>query len=242
VRPPTAASDTHDDYQRRYFDRPADGNARLQPTDSAYVRRHLERVIAAAALSPGQRVLEVGAGLGRLTSLMVARGLDLVASDPSPELLAPLWARHPGLAIVRGPMAEVRDPAGRGFDRAVGFFVLHHVSDLDRAFAGLRRAMRPGGRIAFCEPNAYCGLYYLQIALSRHMTWRGDGGVRHMRPGVVLPSLRRAGFVDGSYERYGFAPPAVYEREVGRRLERSLEAVRLLEPLRAFQVFSASVP
>ena len=61
----------HVSYQERYFDRDAGGNVRLEPTTSAYARRHLERAIAAADLRPGKRILEVGAGLGRFTSLLI---------------------------------------------------------------------------------------------------------------------------------------------------------------------------
>src|SRR5687767_8864178 len=85
----------HNAYQERYFDRSAQGNVRLQPTDSPYVQRHLERTLAALQAGPKDRVLEVGAGLGRFTSLMLGRGLDVVASDLSDHLLAKLRARHP---------------------------------------------------------------------------------------------------------------------------------------------------
>ena len=72
---------SHNAYQQTYFDRRGDGNVRLEPTSSPYVERHLARTLASLAASPGQKVLEVGAGLGRFTSLMLARGLDVVPSD-----------------------------------------------------------------------------------------------------------------------------------------------------------------
>lgn len=233
------STESHNAYQRDYFQRSGDGNARLAPTGSPYARRHLERVIEAGALAAGLATLEIGAGLGRFTSLMLARGLDVTASDLSPTLLEGLRSRHPRLATFACDAADVGRCAARSFDRVVGFFMLHHIEDLDGVFAGLREVVRPGGRIAFCEPNAFCALYYLQIAASREMTWRGDGGVRHMRPSVVLRSMERAGFIAPACERYGFTPPFLYNRAGGRRLDRALEAVRLLEPIRAFQIFSA---
>ena len=42
------------------------------------------------------------------------------------------------------------------FDLVFGHAVLHHIPDLDRAFAEFRRVLRPGGAIAFAgEPSRY---------------------------------------------------------------------------------------
>ena len=42
------------------------------------------------------------------------------------------------------------------FDLVFGHAVLHHIPDLDRAFAEFRRVLRPGGVLAFCgEPSRY---------------------------------------------------------------------------------------
>ncbi|HEV8549167.1 MAG TPA: class I SAM-dependent methyltransferase [Polyangiaceae bacterium] len=236
------AATPHNAYQRTYFKRKGRGNVRLEPTESPYVQRHLNHTLRALALKPEATILEVGAGLGRFTSLLLGRKLAVTACDLSPELLAHLVERHPGVATLACDVAEVAERTPARFDAVVGFFMLHHLSDLDGVFRGLSRVLLPGGRVAFCEPNAYHLPYYLQIALSRHMTFRGDGGVFNMRPGVVSRSLERAGFTDVRVERYGFAPPFVYNRASGRALDHALEALPLLERVRAFQIFSASVP
>lgn len=231
----------HNDYQRRYYERreaPA-----ILPRPDVDVRRHADELLAAVPLSSGQRVLEVGAGLGRLTSLLIERGLDVVASDLSPVLLARLQrgASRP-LGVIAGDVAELPRLTGERFDAAVGFFVLHHLFDLERAFAGVGAVLRPGAPVAFCEPNGWNPLFYVQIAVTPGMTWKGDGGVRRMRPAVVLAAMRRAGFADVGCARYGFLPPALVRRRAGRALERWLERRRVLEPVRAFQVFTGRVP
>jgi cyclopropane fatty-acyl-phospholipid synthase-like methyltransferase len=233
---------SHNAYQATYFDRPGTGNIRLDPTPSPYVERHLERTLGFLGATAGEQVLEVGAGLGRFTSAMLARGLDVVASDLSPELLAKIQLRHPKVRTVACDVATIAEQTDLRFGRVVGFFMLHHLAGLDAVFAGLRRALKAGGSIAFCEPNAYHLPYYLQIALSRHMTWRGDGGILSMRRSVVLSSMERAGFVGARVMRYGFTPPVLYNRRSGRALDHALEALPLLEKVRAFQIFSASVP
>ena len=236
------ADSAHNAYQREYFARADGGNVRLHPTESAYVRRHLQRTLAFGEIRRGHRVLEVGAGMGRFSCLLADAGMDVVASDLSPALLAQLSARRPDIHTVASDIAEVAQKAGGGFDRVVGFFMLHHLEDLDAVFAQLRQALVPGGELVFCEPTAYCGLYYLQIALSRQMTWRGDGGVMRMRPSVVLGSMARAGFTALRSERYGFTPPALYNASLGKRLDAALESIPALEPFRAFQLFAGRSP
>ncbi len=52
------------------------------------------------------------------------------------------------------------------YDRAVGFFTLHHMHDLEAAFRGVRSVLLPSAKVAFCEPVGYNLLYYLQIWLA----------------------------------------------------------------------------
>jgi hypothetical protein len=160
---------------------------------------------------------------------------DVVASDLSEQLLAKLRARDPGLQTLACDVAAVAEHCSGSFDGVVGFFMLHHLSDLDRVFAGPRRVLGSGARVAFCEPNAYHAPYYLQIALSGHLTWQGDGGVLRMRPSVVLGSMERAGFFRAKTELYGFAPPVIYNHPSGQRLDRALEPSRCSSPCARFR-------
>lgn len=80
------------------------------------------------------------------------------------------------------------------FDFVIGFFTLHRLHNLERCFAAMREMLKPSGRIAFLEPNAYNVSYYLQILLSPRMTWEGDKGVCQMRPGLCSQPWRRRAF------------------------------------------------
>jgi hypothetical protein len=97
--------------------------------------------------------------------------------------------------------------------------------------------LKPSGRIAFLEPNAYNVSYYLQILLSPRMTWEGDKGVCQMRPGVVFPAMEKAGFRNLRLRRFGFMPPALANRKPFRLIERAMESLPPLKPVRAFQIF-----
>lgn len=187
-------------------------------------------------------MLELGCGLGRFTGPMLELGLEVTATDISPELVRSLAERlggRPGLTVVAAPAEELGDQVEGGFDAVVGFFFLHHLRRLEPVLGVCRRLLRPGGRLAFCEPNGLNPLYYLQVTLTPGMSWRGEPGVPKMRPRVVLPALQAAGFERTAHSSYGFLPPRLAMTRPGRRIERVLETSQALRGLRAYRVFAA---
>lgn len=227
-------------YQRDYFADPRRTLGRMAPVRTPYVERHLEEVLAAVAPAPGARVLELGCGMGRFTRLLAERGLRVTAVDLSPTLLE-LVRALPAPAPVRTvccDAAEVHRHADGPFDAVVGFFFLHHLADPVPALRSAAAVLAPGGTVAFAEPNGWNPLFYLQIALTPGMTFRGDGGVAGMRAGRVLPALRRAGFGRARARRYGLFPPRLANLPAGRRVEARLERLPLPPAVSAFQLFS----
>jgi len=96
--------------------------------------------------APGRlRVLDLGAGTGRLTRHLVARGLDVVAVEPDPQMRAVLEARVPG-ADVRAGSAEDLPLDDDEIDAAVGGQMWHWV-ELERAVPEVARVLRPGGTL-----------------------------------------------------------------------------------------------
>jgi SAM-dependent methyltransferase len=239
ARPRSRQRAEHNRYQRQYYE--TRELPRMVPSGSPYVQRQLDRVVRVAGLSKDARLLEVGAGLGRYTLPLLAQGFAVTAVDLSPVLLERLRleATMGDLKTVACDIAEVAEHVGERFTQAVGFFTLHHMHDLDLVMRGLAQVLAPGARVAFCEPNAYNPLFYAQILLTPGMTWRGDGGVARMRPGVVLGALERAGFTELGVERFGVFPPFVANTRLGGRLELAIDAGLPLRWLRAFQVFHA---
>lgn len=230
----------HNRYQRRYF-----GDTtrwRIAPVASSYVKRHLEELIVAAGLEPSDRILEVGAGMGRFTVLLKERGFDVVATDLSDKLLGDLRDRCPDLETQACDALDLPFRMKERFDKVVGFFVLHHLPDLRLGIARLARMLKPGGTMAFVEPNAFYLPFYLQITLSPRMSWKGDGGVVRMRPRAVLGGMRAAGLANLAAASYGFCPPGLTNRAGGRRAEAWLESLPLPDASKAFRIFRGELP
>jgi trans-aconitate 2-methyltransferase len=97
------------------------------------------------------RLLDAGCGTGRVTRLLLDRADHVVAVDRDPEMLAAARTALAGEAEVREADLldlELDEPVDLVFSCAV----FHWIDDHDRLFAGLRRALHPGGRLI-----AQCG-------------------------------------------------------------------------------------
>ena len=102
-----------------------------------------------AGIGKGQRVLDVGAGTGALTSELVRRGADAAAADPSPPFVAALERRLPDLDVRAAPAEELPWP-DESFDAALAQLVVTFMNDAPAGIAEMRRVVRPGGVVAVC--------------------------------------------------------------------------------------------
>lgn len=232
----------HNEYQRAYFAKPQRTSNRMAPSRGRYVERHLERLLTALAPDPGARLLELGAGMGRFTYLLAERGFRVTAVDLSEELLSLLRRNDPTSTIETrcGDACSLERLRLGSFDAAVGFFFMHHLDRIADLASSLARVLSPGGRITFCEPNAFNPAFYLQILFTPGMTWRGDGGVRLMRPKILAAAFTQAGFTPPVIERYGLLPPALAESPPAIHFEERVEELGVIDPLLAFQTISAT--
>jgi SAM-dependent methyltransferase len=94
---------------------------------------------------PGPQLLDLGAGTGKLTAALLARG-RVIAVDPDPAMLAELRDRHPATEAREGSAEEVPLP-----DAAVDAVLVgqaFHWFDPERAMPEIARVLRPGGVLA----------------------------------------------------------------------------------------------
>lgn len=228
----------HNLAQRKYFEET--DKPRMVPTETPYIKHQVDEMLAIVKPQPGQKMLEVGCGMGRCTIPLWERGLAVEGLELSPVLLERLRAydknRHPYplySADVLNPPAELLGQ----YDLVLGFFTLHHFYDLAGCFSSMYRLLKPGGTIAFMEPNAYNLLYYIQVTFTPGMTWKGDGGIVNMRPNVVFPAMQQAGFKNLGVHGCGFFPPFVANHPWGAAIERKLERFKPLNFVLPFQIF-----
>jgi SAM-dependent methyltransferase len=110
------------------------------------VRWALEPVRDRGAGPAGPRVLDLAAGTGKLTGVLVRHRLDVVAVEPDPQMLAELRRRVPGARALAGTAERIPLPAGAVDAVLVG--QAFHWFDPVRALPEIARVLTPGGVLA----------------------------------------------------------------------------------------------
>lgn len=102
-----------------------------------------------AGLSPGMRVLDVGAGTGKLMGVLAETlGEDCItAVDPSEPFVAALGERFPAADVRRGTAEGLPFEDG-SFDVVFAQLVINFLTDPERGAAEMRRVTRDGGVVA----------------------------------------------------------------------------------------------
>jgi ubiquinone/menaquinone biosynthesis C-methylase UbiE len=178
-------------------------------------------VIAAARPAPGDHVVDLGAGSGFIT-LPLARDVSSVeAVDVSEQMLDRLHAAaaEEDLANVRTRVADLTQLVmpDDSVDIIVSSYVLHHVTDNDKAaiVARARHWLRPGGRLVIADMMFGRGRTREDRAIIgakvRAMLRKGPAGVWRLAKNVVRFGLRRGtelpatpDFWVAAFERAGF--------------------------------------
>jgi SAM-dependent methyltransferase len=125
------------------FDRSADAYERGRPTYPAEAVAWLAGVLG---LGPGTTVVDLAAGTGKLTRLLVPTGATVVAVEPLSGMRTVLARQVPGVAVHEGT-AEASGLATASAD-AVTVAQAFHWFDGSAALAEIHRVLRPGGQLA----------------------------------------------------------------------------------------------
>ena len=117
---------------------------------AGYPEELVEEVLRFTGVEVGRlRALEVGAGTGKATVAFAARGLDILALEPSPGMAAVAMrhcGRFPGVRIV-GATFEDWPVDARGFDLLFSAQAWHWVDPSVR-YVKAAEALRAGGTLA----------------------------------------------------------------------------------------------
>ena len=116
-----------------------------------------ERFFRSAGIGPGQRVLDLGSGVGGVAMLaakLVGPSGEVVGVERDPHSIARARARvaDAGLRNVTFTQSDVSQiPSSDPFDAVVGRFILMFLPDPLAVLRSLTQLVRPGGVVAFHE-------------------------------------------------------------------------------------------
>ena len=187
-----------------------DGVAHWVTNQARYDRMHAPftaLILAAAALRPGGTVLDVGCGCGGTTlaaARLVAPG-QAVGLDLSGPMLAQAraGAEAAGLAnaVFQQGDAQVHELEPDTFGTVISRFGVMFFADPVAAFANIRSATRPGGRLVFVCWQPMAANQWMLVpgaALAEHLPppGPGPGMFAFADPDRLRPILAAAGWTD----------------------------------------------
>jgi SAM-dependent methyltransferase len=120
----------------------------------SYPAEAVAHIVGHGGIGPGRRVLDLAAGTGKLTRLLIPTGADVVAVEP----VAAMRDRLPDVEVHNGTAEALPLP-----DASVDVVTIaqaFHWFDPPRALAEIRRVLRPGG-----------WLFLVWNTRSRRATW-----------------------------------------------------------------------
>lgn len=156
------------------------GAAYLRYTFTKGTRQEVDHLVAALELVPGTSVLDVGCGPGRHAHELARRGIEVHGVDISRRFVELARADAPS-----GATFERLDARDLGYDAEFdaviclcqgAFGLMTAAGDDDVVFAGMARAVRPGGRLALSAFSSYFVMKHWDGA-----DFDADTGVTHER-------------------------------------------------------------
>ena len=126
----------------RAFDQAAEAYERGRP---GYPDPAVAWLGAVLGLGPGTTVVDLAAGTGKLTRLLVPTGAAVIAVEPLAGMRAALAEQVPGVPVVDGTAEDTG--LARGLADAVTVAQAFHWFDGPVALAEIHRVLRPGGRL-----------------------------------------------------------------------------------------------
>jgi ubiquinone/menaquinone biosynthesis C-methylase UbiE len=145
---------------------------------------------------PGDRILDLGCGIGDDAVHFMSRGVEVLGIEASAEMVR--IARGRGVEALSCQLSALSSQ----FDGAISNFgMLNCVERLEPVADDLARLIRPGGKLAICVIGRFC----LRETCRYAARLQFSKAFRRLRPGGTLASF-------GVYVRY----PSV------RRIERAL--------------------
>jgi SAM-dependent methyltransferase len=111
-----------------------------------YPASAIARIAEAFDLRGGRTVLDLAAGTGKLTRLLVPVGASVLAVEPLAEMRAELEQRVPGITVLDGSAEAI--PVADGTVDAVTVAQAFHWFDSQRALHEIHRVLTPAGGLA----------------------------------------------------------------------------------------------
>jgi SAM-dependent methyltransferase len=156
------------------------------------LQANLEFLAQTDVLKPGNKILEIGCGIGSVVFELSKQGYDVTGTDISDAAIE-YGLRKYGDIRLEVQAAETLPYEDECFDVVLSFDVFEHIAQIDRHVSEVRRVLRPGGHYLLQTPNKYSNATY-ETLWTRSLQWRR-----------YHPSLHSPGQLRRRFAKHGFS-------------------------------------
>ena len=147
---------------------PQTWNPETYGRDGAFVHELAGGVLEWLGAQPGEHILDLGCGDGKLTQQLIDAGANVTGIDTSADMVAAARAR--GIKADQGSAESLPYP-DHAFDAVFSNAALHWVRGQDEMLSQVHRVLRPGGRFV-AEMSGHGNIAAIRVAfaavLARH--------------------------------------------------------------------------
>jgi SAM-dependent methyltransferase len=166
-------------------------------------------VVRAIAPKAGERVVDLGAGMGSATVEAVRTGASVLAVDPAPYMRGILnlrrrWPGRAALTVLEGAAESI--PVSDGsIDALWTVNTIHHWTERAKASRELARALKPGGRVLLVDEDFEDPAHPWHERTARRRAGRHAHHFDEVDVEALAAALRGAGFATAQGVRTTFA-------------------------------------
>ena len=177
--------------QQELYDAGWQGELKRGKEQRGNLETNLEFVAQTGLLKPGDRILEIGCGIGTVVHELARQGHDVRGIDISQVAVEYGRSKYGDIQLEVQP-AEGLAFEDASFDVVLSFDLFEHIARVDAHVGEVRRVLKTGGYYLFQTPNKYSDAIFETLAL-RSLKWRRAHPALHP-PGQLRRRLARHGF------------------------------------------------
>jgi ubiquinone/menaquinone biosynthesis C-methylase UbiE len=177
--------------QQEFYDAGWRGELDRGKEQRGNLQANLDFLARTNLLQPGDRILEIGCGIGTIVAELVRQGYDTTGTDISQVAIEYGRAKYGNVRLEVQPAEELPYADGT-FDAVLSFDLFEHIARIDRHVGEVQRVLKPGGHYLFETPNKLSNVVAETLAY-KSLKWRRVHPSLHT-PGQLRRRLARHGF------------------------------------------------
>ena len=155
------------------------------------LQTNLEFLAQTNVLKPGDKVLEIGCGIGSVVFELSKQGYDVTGTDISGAAIAYGLKKYGDIRL-EVQAAETLPYEDDSFDVVLSFDLFEHIAQIDRHVGEVRRVLQSGGFYLFQTPNKFSNAIF-ETLWTWSLQWRRYHPSLHS-PGQLRRRLAGHGF------------------------------------------------